>query len=407
MSIDKTTYTFKDKLVSVGPGILIVGSFIGPGTLTSATRAGASFGYDLLWTIAFSVIAVLVTQEMSSRLGIVTQKGLAEAILDAFAHNKTLKLFMMWLVGSAITLGSIAYIGGDLTGTAAGLSQLTGIPTNYLAPMWGFCMIFLINTGNAVKNLEKLLAVCVSVMAFVFIVTMITVKPDLGAVLAGFVPKVPEGALLNCVALIGTTVVPYNMFIHAISAKKTWKSPSQLPLAKFDVTVSMLIGGTITCAVVITAATVMNGMSVKSVADMAVQLEPLLGEFSKPFLSIGMIAAGVSSALLSPLGASYVLAGLLGWDIENDDKRFKITNIVIIVFGIIISGTGYNPVSIILVAQAINGVFLPIIVGTVVYLTSRKSIMGEYTNSVISNVLGIAIFAISLIIGVSSVVSLF
>lgn len=401
------TYTLKDKCKALGPGILVVGSFIGPGTITSATRAGATYGYALLWTVIFSVIAVIVMQEMAARLGIVTQNGLAEELVKELSDRPPLKWAMIILVASAIVLGGVAYMGGDLTGTAIGISSLTGIPSNIVAPIWGIGVLILINIGDAVKTLEKLLIVCVSVMAIVFVVTMIIVKPDLGELLMGAVPNVPQNAIMTCVAMIGTTVVPYNMFIHATSARKTWHNPEELPLARFDVTISMIIGGIITGAVMITAGTVMRGMTVSSAADMAVQLEPLLGSFSKPFLSIGLISAGVSSAVVTPLGVSYVLAGLFKWKMDKTDKRFFATNIIVVVIGIIVSATGYNPISIIMMAQAVNGIFLPIIVIALVFITSRTRVLGQYKNSLLRNLLGGCVAIISLVIGISSVMSLF
>lgn len=401
------TYTLKDKCKALGPGILVVGSFIGPGTITSATRAGATYGYALLWTVIFSVIAVIVMQEMAARLGIVTQNGLAEELVKELSDRPPLKWAMIILVASAIVLGGVAYMGGDLTGTAIGISSLTGIPSNIVAPIWGIGVLILINIGDAVKTLEKLLSVCVSVMAIVFVVTMIIVKPDLGELLMGAVPNVPQNAIMTCVAMIGTTVVPYNMFIHATSARKTWHNPEELPLARFDVTISMIIGGIITGAVMITAGTVMRGMTVSSAADMAVQLEPLLGSFSKPFLSIGLISAGVSSTVVTPLGVSYVLAGLFKWKMDKTDKRFFATNIIVVVIGIIVSATGYNPISIIMMAQAVNGIFLPIIVIALVFITSRTRVLGQYKNSLLRNLLGGCVAIISLVIGISSVMSLF
>lgn len=401
------TYTLKDKCKALGPGILVVGSFIGPGTITSATRAGATYGYALLWTVIFSVIAVIVMQEMAARLGIVTQNGLAEELVKELSDRPPLKWAMIILVASAIVLGGVAYMGGDLTGTAIGISSLTGIPSNIVAPIWGIGVLILINIGDAVKTLEKLLSVCVSVMAIVFVVTMIIVKPDLGELLMGAVPNVPQNAIMTCVAMIGTTVVPYNMFIHATSARKTWHNPEELPLARFDVTISMIIGGIITGAVMITAGTVMRGMTVSSAADMAVQLEPLLGSFSKPFLSIGLISAGISSAVVTPLGVSYVLAGLFKWKMDKTDKRFFATNIIVVVIGIIVSATGYNPISIIMMAQAVNGIFLPIIVIALVFITSRTRVLGQYKNSLLRNLLGGCVAIISLVIGISSVMSLF
>lgn len=400
-------YTFKEKLKALGPGMLIVGSFIGPGTITSSTRAGAAYGYQLLWCVLFSVLAVIIMQGMAARLGIVTQNGLAENLIEDLKERPVLKNIMVGLVATAIILGGVAYMSGDLTGTAIGLSALTGIPSRIIAPIWGICILFISNHNNAIKWLEKLLALCVSVMAVIFVITMIVVKPDFMAILRGLVPSVGEGSILTCVALIGTTVVPYNLFIHATSARQTWKDPDQIPLAQFDVTFSMIVGGIITGAVMITAGTVVKGMEISSAVDMAQQLKPLLGDLSVPFLAVGLVAAGISSAVITPLGVSYVLAGLFGWELNKSDKRFFATNVLILLFGIIGAATGFNPISIIMAAQAVNGIFLPVSVFVLLYLASKSSVMGEYKNNIVQKVLGLGVFIISLTIGVSSIMSLF
>ena len=156
-------YTLKDKIKAMGPGLLVVGSFIGPGTVTSSTRAGAAYGYQLLWCVVFSVIAVIIMQGMAARLGIVTQNGLAENLVTEFKNRPALRTFMVALVSAAIILGGVAYMSGDLTGTAIGISALTGVPSRIIAPIWGVCILFLNAHQNAIKWLEKLLTVCVSV----------------------------------------------------------------------------------------------------------------------------------------------------------------------------------------------------------------------------------------------------
>ena len=402
-------YTLKEKLGALGPGFLIVGSFIGPGTVTSSTRAGANYGFQLFWCIIFSVIAVIVVQGMAARLGIITQKDLAQNLVDDFADRPALRNILCGLVAIAIAIGGFAYMGGDLTGTALGISALTGIPTKIIAPIWGFCILLILNfAGDAVKYLEKLLGFCVILMAVVFLVTMFIVKPDLGELFAGCVPTIPEnGGIMTCLSLIGTTVVPYNMFLHAASAKRTWHSPEELPLCNFGTTVPMIIGGIVTGAILVTSATVMRGMSVNNAMDMAVQLEPTLGSLAQPFMAIGLVAAGISSAVCTPMGVSYVLAGLFGWKTDRSDKRYTITNAAVLVTGIIIAALGTNPLALIMTAQAVNGIVLPVVVGVTVYLTCRDSVMGKYKNGPVATVLGIAIFAISLILGVSSFLGVF
>lgn len=401
-------FTLKEKLGALGPGFLIVGSFIGPGTVTSSTKAGADYGFQLFWCIIFSVIAVIVMQGMAARLGIVTQMGLAENLVKDFEDRPVLRNLLCGLVAVAITIGGFAYMSGDLTGTAIGISALTGISTRIIAPVWGLCILLLLSfAGDALKYLEKLLGACVIIMAVVFLVTMFVVKPDLSSLLAGCVPNIPKGGLMTCLSLIGTTVVPYNMFLHAASAKRTWHSTDELPLCRFGTNVPMIIGGIVTGAIMVTAATVMQGMPVRNAMDMSIQLEPTLGVYAKPFMAIGLVAAGVSSAVCTPMGVSYVLAGLFGWKTNRSDKRYTITNFLVLITGIVIAGAGFNPIALIMTAQGVNGIVLPVVVGVTIYLTARRKIMGEFANSALENILGAGIFIISLILGVSSVISLF
>ena len=280
-------FTMKEKLASLGPGFVIVGSFIGPGTVTSCTLAGATYGFTLFWCVVFSVIAVIVMQGMAARIGIITQEGLAENMKHDFADRPLLRNILCGLVIIAITIGGLAYMGGDLTGTAMGASALTGVPTRIMAPILGvIVLIVLLFVGDAVKYLEKLLSVCVTLMAIVFLMTMLIVRPDFGELLRGCIPTVPKGGLMTCLSLIGTTVVPYNMFLHAASAQRTWHTKEELPLCMFGTTVPMIIGGVITGSIMITSAVVMRGMSVNNAMDMAVQLEGTLGRFAQPFMAL-------------------------------------------------------------------------------------------------------------------------
>ena len=171
--------------------------------------------------------------------------------------------------------------------------------------------------------------------------------------------------------------------------------------------VPMIIGGVITGSIMITSAVVMRGMSVNNAMDMAVQLEGTLGRFAQPFMALGLLSAGISSALCSPISVSYVLAGLFDWKTDGSDKRFLGTSAIILIVGIIISAIGTNPLALIMTAQAVNGVALPVVVGVTLYLASRQRIMGEYKNSMLQNIIGLMIFAISLVLGISSFIGVF
>jgi manganese transport protein len=114
----------------------------------------------------------------------------------------------------------------------------------------------------------------------------------------------------------------------------------------------------------------------------------------------------VSSAVITPLGVSYVLAGLFGWKMDKTDKIFLATNIIVVVFGILVATTGIQPITLIIMAQAINAIFLPLIVFVLIYITSRSNIMNKYKNTKVQNLLGIGVLTVALIIGISSIMSL-
>ncbi|ULO04119.1 Nramp family divalent metal transporter [Campylobacter sp. RM12651] len=397
-------YTWKDKIKAIGPGAVVTGSFVGPGTITTCTKAGAGFGFALLWAVLFSIIATIILQEMSARLGIITQKGLGEAILNTF-KSKIGKILSGILVGGSVVLGCAAYNAGDLTGAALGLSTITGINITSLTPYMGLFVFVLLWMGsfNIIKKIFMLLVI---IMALIFILTMFVVKPDFSLVFQGLLlPTFPDGSLFTIIAIIGTTIVPYNFFIHSATAKRTWKDASELELSKWDIYFSITTGGIITAAVVITAGVAMIGMEVKNASDMAIQLRPLLGNYAEIVLGVGIFAAGLACSISSPMGAAYVMSAFLGWDYKHNDIRFKLTCSAILLIGVIVSSTGFNPITLIFTAQILNGIILPVIVVYLVYITSSSKVLKNHKNSNIKIFLGIIIALISVILGGSSLIS--
>lgn len=376
----------------MGPGLIISASFIGPGTITTATVTGSSYGYALAWAIAFSIIATIILQEMSARLGIATGQGLGEALRTTFQHP-VLRGGMVVLIVAAIGIGGASYAGGDTTGTALGLAGLTGLPSRLLIVVVGLIIFGLLITGSY-KLIERVLVLMVAVLAAVFFLTMVVVRPDVGAILSGtFAPSIPDGALLTTIALVGTTVVPYNLFLHGNLAQEKWGGlPTERAVrdARQDTIISIAVGGIITLAIMITAAAAMwtKGVTAESGADMAAQLEPLLGPAAQYVFALGLFAAGLTSAVAGPLGAAYAICGVMGWGSDLRSPRFRAVWIAVMVIGLVIALTGVNPIQVIILAQAANGLLLPIVAGFLLVVMSRRSVLGRYTNGPVATVLG-------------------
>lgn len=397
-----------------GPGILITAAFIGPGTVATATKVGASFGYTLLWALAFSIIATIVLQEMAARLGLVSQQGLGEAIRKQFSSGLG-RFIAIFLVISAILIGNAAYEAGNIGGAVLGLealfpqlkSSIGGFEVHWSSLIIGAIVFILLESGSY-KILVNSLVILVLLMSIVFITTALLLKPDFSQIFKGLlIPKIPEGALLNVIALIGTTVVPYNLFLHASTAKEKWKDSTSLPEAKKDTILSVLLGGFITLAIIITASIAMygNATDFNNVSQLASQLEPLLGTWSTVFLSLGLIAAGVSSAMTAPVAAAYASSGILGWDKGWSNPKFKWILRLILIIGVVFSALGFKPFGVIIFAQAANGLLLPLITVFLLIVMNNRSIMGNNTNHLFSNILGVFVTLLMLLLGIKSLYS--
>lgn len=389
-----------DRLKSVGPGAMVAGAFIGPGTVTTATVAGVETGVTLLWALLFSVLATIVLQEMAARLGLVTGQGLGEAIRRRF-HDTAGWLVAAGLVLSAVALGNAAYQTGNLLGGSLGLSGLFGGAERWWALAIAGAAFVLLWTGRY-RVVERALVVLVSVMAVVFVATAAMLLPSAAELLSGLlVPGLPsagQGRLL-VIGLVGTTVVPYNLFLHASAVRERWEGPESLPAARTDTILSVLVGGAVSMAVVVSAAAAAGVGEVSSAADMAVQLEPLLGSWAGAFFAVGLFAAGMSSAVTAPLAAAYATAGVLGWERDLESSRFRAVWGVVLLAGLVFALVGVRPVPAILFAQVANGLLLPAVAVFLVITVNDRGEMGDRVNAGWLNVAGAVVILVSALLG--------
>ncbi|MBF9298252.1 Nramp family divalent metal transporter [Mammaliicoccus sciuri] len=393
----------RSKFSIFGPGMIITASFVGPGTVTTMTQGGAGFGYSLLWAVVFSIIATIALQEMVARLALVTNEGLGEAIRDIFNHQ-LLKLITVWFSMIAVAVGCAAYISGDLLGTSLGAAYLLGIPENYIAPVIGI-VILLIGLSGSYDLIEKVMTVLVLIMGVIFITTVIVIQPDFGAVLKGaFIPSIPNGSLLTIIALIGTTVVPYNFFIHASSIHERFNGIKDLKIVRIDTIVAIGLGGLISAAILITAGTLIHGKEVSSLVELSEPLKPILGDFAPIFMSVGLFSAGLSSAIASPMGAAATISSCLRWEGGVKSKKYRLVFAIVIFIGIITSSLGFEPLEVLLIAQALNGIILPLIAILIFVILNKKNMMGKFANGIVLNIIGLFVVLVVSFLGVYSLI---
>lgn len=391
---------------NIGPGALVAAAFIGPGTVTLCTLAGVKFGYQLLWAMTLSTIATVVLQEMAARVGIITQKGLATVIKEQITSS-ILKKFAITLILSAIVIGNAAYEAGNISGAALGITAILGAPSfNFYPIIIGVVAFILLYIGNY-KILERSLIALVIIMSISFLLTAIITKPNLELMIKGMlIPSFPENSLLTIIGLIGTTVVPYNLFLHASLVKEKWKQQSDLKFARKDTFISIIFGGIVSMAIII-AATAINGQEVNNAADLAKGLSPLYGGFAKYFLGIGLFAAGITSAITAPLAAAYVANSCFGWNANLKNSRFRIVWSFILLLGVVFSSLQFNPIEIIKFAQVANGFLLPIIALFLLWVVNKTAVLGKYKNKLGQNIISGIIILITVVLGFKSILKVF
>jgi len=389
----------------VGPGVLIAAAFIGPGTVTLCSIAGASFGYSLLWALLLSIIATIVLQEMALRIGLITNKGLAEVIRVSI-KNKFINRFLILLILCSILIGNAAYEAGNITGASLGIIAIINSETlNYIPLLIGIIAFIILYIGDY-KILERSLIFLVIVMSLSFLITAIMTRPDLSSLLNGlFIPRINSDSLIVVLGLIGTTVVPYNLFLHSSLVKEKWNNISKLKIARIESFISIIIGGIVSMAIIITAASVSND-NVKSVIDLAKGLEPLYGKFAIYFLGIGLFASGITSSITAPLAAAYVAKSCFGWRGSLKSLNFRLVWFLILLIGVVVSLLKLNPIEVIKFAQFSNSLLLPIIAILLFWLINNRSIFQNSYSYKLQNILVSVIILITIILGAKGIMNL-
>ncbi len=391
-----------------GPGMIVAAAFVGPGTLATASVAGAHYGFALIWAIAFSLFASLVLQEMAARLGFASGAGLGEALRGGIANAALRRAILTGVIG-AIALGNAAFEVGNITGAALGLEALTGLPRPFWCAVVGGLAGGLLCSHRELR-IDGLVMPADAPMGVAFVATALFAlahAPPLAPQLLR--PALPQGALLTTIALIGTTVVPYNLFLHASAVAQKWPRSANASLrrVRVDSTLSIALGGIITMAILVTAALFYRGEGeITGAAQIAALVEPALGAgASGPFL-FGLFAAGITSAVTAPLAAGYACAGCLGWEGERRERRMRRVSWAVVGVGTLFAIVGKRPVAAIVAAQAINGVLLPILAGFLLIAVNRRALLGPYRNGWITNALGVVVIAVALGLGGAQVFSL-
>jgi manganese transport protein len=390
-------------LKNTGPGILITAAFIGPGTVTVCLLSGNKFGFSLLWAMLFAIVATITLQEMSARLGLVTGSGLSEAISKALTVN-WLRYVAFGLIITGILLGNAAYEAGNISGTLIGIRMIAEMPTipNAVLNLLVYIPAFVLLYFGTYATIEKFFIAIVVLMSLSFIAAAVISQPNIWQLLMGFVPSVPDQSILSIVGLVGTTVVPYNLFLHAAMINKKWQGTHHLPIVKKDTIIAVTIGGIISACIIITGASITD-FEIKNISDLSAPFDHIYGPTGRYLFGFGIFAAGFTSTITAPLAASLVAVGLFSWDADRDKWKIRAVWIVILTIGYVFASLGYKPIEIIKMAQFANGLLLPLIAAFLIWIVNRNDIMGQYINTKMQNILSFLVLIITIGLGLKGI----
>jgi NRAMP (natural resistance-associated macrophage protein)-like metal ion transporter len=380
-----------------GPGLIAANAGNDPGGIATYSSMGAQFGYQMLWVMVVLTVGMAVVQEMCSRMGAVTGKGLSDLIRENFPLRLTVFIMFIFLLANGGVIIS------EFIGIAAALN-LFGIPSWVGAPCGGLLIWWLVARGSY-KSVEKIF-LTVTFVFFAYIFSAFLAKPDWGQVLKGtVVPTIQLNGpyILILVAAVGTTISPYMQLYVQSAVAERGVSMKDYKYEQFEVYVGAIFSNMIAFFIIVsTAATLYaashgKGVVIGSAADAAQALTPFLGIFASRAFAVGMLGAALLASGVLPLSTSYSLAEALGFErgVSRSWKEapfFWSVFTLLIIIGTVVAMLPNLPIiQILLNLYLLNGLLLPIILFAVLYLINQKRLMGRYTNSLTYNVISYAL----------------
>lgn len=373
--------------------------------------AGAQFGYSLIFALVFATATTIILQGMTGRLSLGSGHDLAQSLRE-FPKSRLTKSIFIILTLSSITFGCAAYEAGNIIGGSIGLEMATSIPQIYWVSAISLTAIIILSIGRY-KLVERFLIFLVFLMSISFLTAVVIVKPNIFSIVKGMIPSFPKNSLYLLLALVGTTVVPYNLFLHSSAVKEKWKSKAHLKKVKKDLSISITLGGIISASIVVTSAVAFyeKGIPLEKGMQLAQQLKPLFGSFTNFLFGLGFFSAGLSSALTAPYAAAFASSGVLGWRGGHNSNGFKSVWLAVILVGFIVSclraAFNFNPLTVIIFAQVANGLVLPVASVFLLIVLNNRQKMGRLANNLRHNILGGLIILIVSCLGIWNIIKLF
>ena len=396
----------------VGPGIITANVDNDAGGITTYSLAGAIYGYRLLWTVIPVAIALFVVQEMSSRLGVVTGKGLADLMREQFGVKATFYLMV------ALLLTNWGNTMAEFAGLAAAL-EIIHVPRVLSVPI-GAIFVWWLVTWGTYRVVEKAFLMA-SAFYVAYVISGIMAKPDWATVVISTVTPSFEMNLafvVMVVGIVGTTIAPWMQFYQQAAVVEKGISTRNLREARLDVAVGTLMAVLVVWFILIACGATLHkaGIPIRNAADAAHALAPLAGRYAALLFGFGLFNASLFAAAILPLSTAYSVCEGMGWERGIDKKLQEAPWFYGIYTALIALGAGAILVpgvpllKVLYLSQVANGILLPAVLLFMLALANRRDIMGEHVNSrtfnAIAWVLVISLIVMTLFLSVATLLGL-
>ena len=407
-------FDFSDYLRAVGPAIVISAVVVGPGSVTTASTMGANYSYSMLWVVILASITAFFYQLPAISVTLTTGRGIMECVQMNYGKKVSLPFY------SCLLFGTCVFQAGNFVGGAMAMNYLVPqIPLliwTVILVLIGFCMVW-IGKYNILENFTKVL---VFIMVASFIITALGSAPSGNQIVSeGFAFRIPNGDYMLVLAIVATTMVPdipislsaliKNKYCNTTTRDGKLSLKDKKTLSKIDLVVGCSVTALITISIIVCSAANLfpKGITVSSAQDMAAQLTPILGRYAGILFSLGLWAAAFSSGMFRIQLMPMLYNQATGQEEDMSAKRSRVLMIITSAVPIIIVAIfGKAPASLIITAQAINGVLLPFICAVVWKISSDRKLLGDKANSVWLNVIFSLLMITTILLSVRTFLSI-
>jgi len=377
-------------LAVLGPGIITGSVDNDAGGITTYSVAGATYGYNILWTLLPALLVLIVIQEMNARMGIVTGKGLADLIRE----NAGVKVTFFIFVG--LILADIGNTTTEFAGVA-GSMEVLGVTRYISVPLAAVAVWFLVVKGTY-KLTEKIFLVF-SLFLLTYVISALMGKPDWGAIGHSMVhpdAKFDFNYLTLVIGIVGTTIAPWMQFYMQSAVIEKGLKIENYKFTVLDVVIGAFITVVVAFFIIIACASTLhvNGIKIGEAKDAALALRPLAGEAASFIFAAGLFVASIFSATVLPLATAFYVCEAFGFE-AGIDKKWKdapqfywLFTGILIISVIIILLPGAPLIAITIWSQVLNGILLPVVLISMLVIINKVDVMGQHVNKPLGNAIG-------------------